>query len=406
MRNNKYDFFLFIQVAVLCMGNIGGAFQVSRIIAIILFPQLLIDIGKTNYKYAKFFMNVFLMFYLYILLSFFWTPDREAAVKQLVYYPVHFMLFLELIVFSKNATHPLKSISRGWLVSVLLCSAVAYWEITTGNHLDIAYQHDDTFYTGTEILQHMSASVTFFNYNSYVTFLCFSFPWIFFILLDKNRSFIEKSISFLALVATVLTIVINASRGGVLTVAVMLFIYILFSKKFQWESIMLILGIIAVGYYMVNSGDFVTAVLAARLSNEGMGAEESRFYIWSNVLSMFANTGGFGVGVGGLHAAMRQNTYSSITASHNMFLEILSQYGVVITITIFLFFCNLLKQSFSKERNRKIVLLMTLLTIPIYTIIDSVYLVSAHLYAHIATIYVFSNYELIRHSNPILRNIA
>lgn len=387
------------------MGNIGGAFQASRIIAIILFPLLLIDIGKTDYKYAKSFMNVFLMFYLYILLSFFWTPDREAAVKQLVYYPVHFMLFLELIVFSKNATCPLKSISRGWLVSVLLCSAVAYWEITTGNHLDIAYQHNDTFNTGTEILQHMSASVTFFNYNSYVTFLCFSFPWIFFILLDKNRSFMEKSISFLALIAIVLTIVINASRGGVLTVVVMLSIYFFFSKKLQWKSIMLILGIIAVGYYIVNAND-VIAVLAARLSNKSMGTEESRYGIWSNVLSTFANTGGFGVGVGGLHAAMRQNTYSRITASHNMFLEILSQYGVVITITIFLFFCNLLKQSFSKERNRKIVLLMTLLTIPIYTIIDSVYLVSAHLYAHIATIYVFSNYELIRHSNPILRNIA
>lgn len=407
---NKYDFFLFVQIMVLCLGNFGGALQASRALAILLSPLLLSKICKKTYKYAGHIAKILFLFYLYFLLSFFWTPDKAEAIKQLVYYPIHFILFLELIVFSRDAVNPLKSVSRGWLVAVLFCSAVAYWEITTGNHLGTAYQHEDTFNTGAEILQHMTASVTFYNYNSYVTFLCFCFPWIFFILLDRDCSVGEQVVSILALFMAVLVIVINASRGGLLTIILMLSVYFFLSKKLQRKRIMLILGVIVVGFYCVNASNDVSTVMAvmkARASDGGMFSGGSRYDIWLNVLSTFAGTGGFGVGIGGLHAAMRQHApHSSITASHNMFLEILSQYGVVITLTIILFFCKLLKQSFHRERNKKIVLLMALLTVPIYTMIDSMYLLNAHLYAHIATIYIFANYELIRYHNPILRTTA
>lgn len=397
--NKKYDLMLFIQIAVLCMGGIGGALQVSRLIAILFSPLLFRKIGKKGYGYAKRFMIIFSLFYMYFLISFIWTPDQEEAIKELFYYPVHFMLFLELIVFARNAQNPLKSISRGWLAAVLLCSVVACWEIATDNHLSMA-KEQGTINAGGEIVQHMTASVTFGNYNSYVTFLCFSFPWIFYILLDNGRLLLEKPLAAIALIMALLTILINASRGGLLTIAIMLAIYYLLSKKTRWKSLVLVLAIIAVGYIIITYGEIVTAIIIARASDGGMFSDDARSAIWLDALKVFADTWGLGVGIGGMDVSM------SITIAHNMFLEILVQYGVVITLIVVLFLCRLFKRSFKQEQNRKIVLIMALLTMPIYSIIDSGYLLYTHLYAHIATIYIYANYELIRHIDPILRKVA
>ena len=379
------------------MGGIGGGLQVSRLVAILFSPFLLGKIGKKEYRYAKRFMVVFSLFYFYCLLSFLWTPDQEEAMKELLYYPVHFTLFMELIVFAKSAYNPLKSISRGWLTAVLLCSVVAYWEITTDNHLSIA-KEQDAFNTGTEIIEHMTASVTFGNYNSYVTFLCFCFPWIFFILLNR-RSRLESILSMGALIMASLTIVINGSRGGILTVVMMISIYYAFSKKSLWKNLILITSVMAIGYIIINYGEGITAIIEAKTSDGEMFSDEARSAIWLRALGELADTWGFGVGIGGMNASLG-------IAAHNMFIEILLQYGIVIAIIVVLFFCNLFYQSRKKERNIKIVAMMALLPMPVYTIINSGYILNPHLYAFIATIYIYVNYEFIRYHNPSLREIA
>ena len=206
-----YDFIIFFIVVCTCFGIFGGAFQVNRILAILLLPGLIPLLYKKGFTYAMTISQLLLLIYLFMAASFICTPDREEGVKELFYYIVHFVLFLELIVFARNARNPLKNISRGWLVAVLLTSIVAFWEITTGNHLSYAKDQGDAFNTGSAIIERMTASVTFANYNSYVTYLCFCYPWILYIFIDKSRSLLEELLASVALISASLVIIINAS---------------------------------------------------------------------------------------------------------------------------------------------------------------------------------------------------
>lgn len=403
MMFNKYSVFLFLLTSCICFGNIGGALQVDRILAILLSPWLFSAIGKNGFGYARNIFKVLVLFYIYMALSYLWTPDKEEAVKEIVYFPVHFLLFTEIIVFARYARNPLKSLSGGWTVAILLCSIVAFWEITTGNHLSLAKEQGDVLNTGTVILQHMTASVTFNNYNSYVTVLCFSIPWIFHVVISNDRRLFEKIIAISVLLMSFITIIINASRGGVLTIVVMLAVYWLFSEKKRMKSILLMAIILLAGILLIRYGETITAVFVARTTAVESFSEESRLVIWMNALRALAHTLGFGVGIGGITEALRMVDPNGVLSPHNMFVELLVQYGIVITLVVIVFLWKLFKKSLKVERCRKVVLMMALITMPIYMIIDSGYLLGPHFYVLMATIYVFANYELIKTTDVSLK---
>lgn len=399
---------LFVALLVVCIffGNFGGAFQVDRLLAILFLPWLFANIGKKGCEYTRDLTKVLACFYIYMLISFIWTPDKQEAIKEVVYYLVHFILFLELVLFARFANMPLKWVSRGWMIAVLICSVIAYWEITTGQHLSLAKDQGSSFNTGSMIVEHMTASVTFNNYNSYVTLLCFSYPWIFYVMLDKERKLLEKLIALVALIMASLVIIINASRGGVLSMIIMLLIYYWYSEKSWMKNMVLILFIMFLGYVLIQYGESITAVIAARASGGAMFEDEARSIIWTNALETFADTFGFGVGIGGLSEAMKEYAHGGITVTHNMILEILVQYGVIITFVVVWFLWRQFRKSLKVERSRKIVLMMALITMPVYAIIDSGYLLTTHLYVLMATIYIFANYELIKRPNGTLRKTA
>ena len=399
---NKYDFILVVLAVCTCFGNFGGAFQVDRILAMLFLPLLIKLLSNKGYDYARHNLKWIIVIYVYMLISFLWTPDKTEAVKELVYYPVHFILFLELLVFSRKAENPLRCLSRGWMIAVLLCSVVAYWEITTGNHLSMSLVQRDFLNTGSVIIQHQTASVTFYNYNSYVTFLCFSIPWLFYIMIDKKRSITEQIISGAALAMASLAIIINASRGGVLAIGVMLFVYYWYSEKSNIKNILLVIIIGITVYCLTKYGNSITEVLVAKSSDGALFSDDARSNIWSHALMAFAESFGFGVGIGGLSAAMGKFAHGGIVVTHNMFLEVLVQYGIIIGFIVIIFLLRLLKKSLKVERSRKNVLLMALISMPLYTIIDSNYLLNVHLYVLIATIYIYVNYELIKYPNRIL----
>lgn len=397
MKFNKYSLFIILLTTCTCFGSFGGAFQVDRILAILFSPWLISCISKKGNSYARRAFVVLLLFYLYMAMSFILTPDKQEGMKQLVYYPIHFLLFIELIVFARFATDPLKCISSGWMIAVLLCSIVAYWELTTGQHLYLAKEQGGAMNTGTEILQHMTASVTFNNYNGYVTFLCFSFPWVFYILLDKKRRPFEILLAVAALIASTLVIIINASRGGVLAVVIMLAIYYIYSKKTNIKNVILGLLIIVFLFLLIRYGEEITAVFFARTAEGRMFEDMARYTIWKNALRVFWESLGMGVGIGGIHVAMDKYAHGGVLSVHNMFLEILVQYGVIIFIAFISIIWKLLKKAFLIERNRKIVSLMAIIAMPVYTIIDSGYLLNTHLYVLIASIYIFVNLDLIQY---------
>lgn len=399
---NRYDIFIVLLTTCLCFGNVGGALQVDRILAILLAPAMLSGFSKAHNLYLNKLLKGLFLIYLYILISIFWTSDSGEGLKELVYYPVHFTLMVEIIVFSRKAMNPLNSLSLGWFNMALLCSLVAIWEITTGNHLNVAREEASSFNTGVTIVQHLTASVTFNNYNSYVTILCYSFPWIFYNLIGLEKRLLIKVLSFPVLIISTVIIIINASRGGVLAIILMVITYVLISKKAKITSIIIISLIAVVAYVILQYRDTLFAVLTARASEGGMFTDDARSVIWSNALKTFSTSMGFGIGVGGLDASMAQFSKGGINVTHNMFLEVLVQYGVIVFLAVLIFLLRLFKRAFRVEGHRKEVLLMSFVSMPAYFIIDSTYLLTCHYYVLIATLIVFANYELIRYNNRVL----
>ena len=399
---NRYDMFVVLLTTCLCFGNVGGALQVDRILAILLAPAMLSVYSKAHNLYLNKLLKGLLFIYLYIFITLFWTSDSSEGLKEIVYFPVHFILMLEIIVFCRKAKNPLNSLSFGWLNMALFCSLVAIWEITTGNHLNVAREEASSYNTGMAIVQHLTASVTFSNYNSYVTILCYSFPWIFYNLIGERKRLLVKVLSFSVLMISTVIIIINASRGGVLAIISMVITYALVSKKARSNSIVIITLIAVVAYALLQYKDTLFAVLTARASEGGMFTDDARTIIWSNALKTFRSSMGFGVGVGGLDASMAQFSKGGINVTHNMFLEVLVQYGVIVFFAVLLFLWRLFKRTLRIDDQRKVVLLMSFVSMPAYFIIDSTYLLTCHFYVLIATLIVFANYELLRRNYQIL----
>ena len=403
-KTNKYDKMIFLLIAVLCFGNIGGSLQISRLLAVVLSPILL---SRMKYcTYSRELSVVYICFLFYCVLSMLWTPDTTEGLKDFIYFIVHGLLFFEILVFSKFAKKPLESLSWGWTISVLLCSIVALWEINTGNHLSIAKDQSSMHNFGVgNIIEANAASVTFFNYNSCVTFLCFSLPWIIYRAFTPSSGVLGKLISIVTLLIGCFVIINNASRGGLITMVLM--IAAVAFKSFGKVKVVLgiVILVILTIYLLINFGSEFTALIIARTANGGLLDGSSRTEVWGDALAVFFNSFGFGVGVGGMQAALTEYRPNGLPITHNMFLEVLVQYGLVFFCAFVYFLYRAFLRSF---RNRNtfhgFIALVALLVMPVYGIIDSGYLLSAHLYGLLGTIYVFSYYERIKYSGKVLRS--
>lgn len=394
-NTNKYDFALFLLVISQFGGVLGGAFQFTRIVAFILLPLL---IGRTKrFRYTNAFLGVFISFWLYCALSLLWTPDTAEGIKMLFYWIVHFLISLEVIVFALYAKRPLNSIAWGWVCAVLICSMISIWEITTLEHLENAKERESQVNLGEgQILTRFYTMATFFNPNQYVTFLCFSLPWLIYQIEESHKK-IEKIICLIAIVLAIFDILCDASRGGLLTSIVITGIYFIMSKKSLIKVLSFFVIVIPLVYFIITRGEIYLAVILGRISGYGLLEGESRFVVWLGALKAFLDTYGFGVGIGGMDAALRNYLHGEIFVTHNLLLEFLVQYGLLFTVVFLSFLWKLIKKSLKmKSDNRRLVVLMALITLPIYSIVNSNYLGMPQLYIFFSTIYLFVNYERIK----------
>ena len=388
---NRYDILITLLLSSLGFGGIGGAFQATRILTIILLPILFFNFGYKlrNYLYP------FLFFIGYCLLSLLWTPNRAEGIVEIIYFLVHFALFFEIIVFSCRARNPLDCISKGWLIAVCMTLVVALWEITTDNHLPMSVQESgDTMNAGGVIIYRKFASVSFGNYNGYVTFLCFSLPFLFYRLM-RNRCLF----SIAAIILSCVCILFNASRGGLLTISVMFLIYILFLRKQGGKIYIysLFLLLLIGSFVFIQFGLELFDAIAYRAVDNTLYADAPRFEIWGRVWQIFLSTCGLGSGVGGVKDMMRQLSPSGIDAPHNLFLEILGEFGIIIFLFFILFLLGVFKKAFYvKNEAIKTLLFLSLMPLPIYSIIHSGYIFNTYVFSAFASLVIFSNYEHLK----------
>lgn len=394
-RFNRFDIYLVIIIASLSAGSLGGVFLPFRVITILLIPDFLSTLTRYS-RYVKTYTNCTLFFFVYVIVSVVWSPPGNEAMAHLAYCIFHFILFFEILLFSFRAKSPFLSISTGWLIAVALTLVIAMWELTTDNHLSMSKKEgNEAVNLGYTIFMRQFASVTFHNYNTYVTFLCCALPFIFHQLLTKNNFFIQRLLSIVCLVLSTVCIIFNASRGGLIVIVVLAGLYFLYTGKGRKSYLYLLLIGAVVIYALRYFGDALFTMMEVRTAGGALFDGNSRFAIWGHALDAFFKTGGLGVGLGGLKAAISAE-WSGISITHNIFLECLVEFGLIIFIGFIVYLVKLVKSARKyADRAEKVTVYMSLLTLPIYGIIDAGFLNSPFVFASFASLSVFANLNRI-----------
>lgn len=390
---NKYDAYLFLLITALVCGNLGGALQVSRMLAIVLFPFLINLLGKETDTYL---INIrkFCMFWvLYNIISLVWTSNFYNGLKECVYYVVHFIYFLEVIEFSREAFQAKRSISVGWMVGLSISLIIAIWEIKTDNHLSVSkYGEAIAMNMGGTIVLHNFASVTFGNYNGYVVYLCMCVPFLFYFL-NENR-FFYYVVLIVSLTACIYVLFTNGSRGGILTFSIFLCYFFVSSMRRGNISLIATGAIfVALMFFIIYFWNSFSSFFLARVS--GGVNDQGRWEIWGRSMRVFISSYGFGSGVGSIVESLRRISFTGdILICHNAFLELLVQYGIFIFIPCMCFLWGIFKRTrYVDDINAKMIVFGSfLIMLPLF-IIDSGIILLPHFWAFISSLVVFTEID-------------
>ncbi len=394
---NKNDIYLFLLFSSLAAGGIGGSLLLPRILTIVFLPHFFILLKDVTHRNVSIIVTL-LLCYLYLLISFFWTLDTEQGSKDLLYYLIHFITFVEIVLFAEKAKNPVKAIALGWVIAFFLSSYIALWEILTDNHLSIVRFDEDVYlHDGSLLVIRRFASAGYANFNGYSTFICFCLPFILYIMTDMKIMRKYRFLGLYCLLFAIYIVLFNASRGAIISATVILFIYISFSlhndSGFNKNKLFFLLLILIIGFVLFGRSALENLVI--KLSGTAMLDSSNREGVWGRAWDVFINSYCFGTGIGSLQAALQNvSGRNTIIVTHNMFLEILVQYGIICITVMTVFILKLFHKAFKMKKTvmEKPLLFSALVSLPISTIIDSTYLLNPSVWMLLASMYVVATY--------------
>ena len=385
---NVYDNLLVVMIVSLISGYAGGVlFSLVHIVEIAVLPYFFSC--KILFRKKLFFQSFLFAFFwlLYSVLSLMWAPGTNRGFVTVIMFFFRFLMCFEMLVFSMRARKPLESISKGWLVAVLMTSVVGLWEIFTDHHLSIAREAELSVLG--EIIQRAQASVLFYNPNTYSLFLVMAFPFLAYRLITGEK----KWLTVIAMFLSSFIVIKDASRGSMLCIGIMVIMTLSFfmkRKKYRWYAIssaLLLAGLIVI------FGRSLFSAFLLRMETQGM-QDGARFEIWAGAWDVFLRSHGVGIGAGNMTAVLGRLNHYGIGYAHCLLLEALVEGGVVIASLIVGFLCGLGKAALSEPEKRvKIVLSMSLITFPIYSIINSEYLRPAFIWCFFMCIFLYSKHR-------------
>lgn len=370
---NKYDYIILICFASIAWGSLEilHAFLPIRIIGLYGFFHFLLT-SRREFSILKKWRLIFSIWIVFVLFSVLWTPDINTALLQAIHLFLIYGVFLLLQDCSIKAHHPLQSIILGWSTMVAITMPIALWEISSGNHLPSGSANEGiTLSIG---LMRNFAAVTFGNMNSYSVVLCYSLPFLLMSWMIKIP--LQKIIWVLSIVVFGI-IIINASRGCVLCMIITIFIFLIVNVIHK-SSIKKTLGLIVfIGFSVWFAIDYLEIDLFLQLLDrfDSMGLESSRESVYKAGFKIAEDSFFLGRGVASTIPLLKKNpTGLNVLVTHNFFLEILIEYGILFFLLIFgRFYLSTIKIIKSKISEYRYLGACILLTSPLLFVIDDYY---------------------------------
>lgn len=208
-KYNRFDLFIFLLVTSLVAGNTFGALQVPRVIALLLLIPSLQLLSKARYiGNMKTMISCAAVFIIFCIISCIWNPAGIVnGVVATIYNIVHFVLFFELIIFTRYARNPIKAIVYGCLIAVSISAVIAFWELITDHHLATSKLDEAR---SSRLMTRYFSAVTFYNFNMYVTFLCLLLPFLFWGVSNRRIS-VKTRLLFVAITIVAIVLILNSA---------------------------------------------------------------------------------------------------------------------------------------------------------------------------------------------------
>lgn len=396
LKYNKYDYGIFFIIILLIFGNLGGSLQPIRVFVLLLSPLVWVNIKFWNTKDKRIeFVSYFFVFWIiYAILSLIWTSNRVEGGKEILYYYTHTSLFLMLLIWAKKARLSKFSIINGWCLLIVCTFPIALNELINNQHLitNIIDSESLKYFGGDLVVQMKFASVTFGNKNGYVLVLVYALPFLFSKLLS-DAGLKHQLLFWLLILICFYILFVNASRGGIIASIISLIVFLLYYMKIENKHkkaiIISVLTFTLIIILYFSRQIFQQIIL--RLSIGSIISDENRTELIISAFSLFVNSMFIGTGIGSIQTSMHSiSAVNEIT--HNLFLEILVQYGII----IFMLFAFSLFRLFSYARKSssiitKQITYSLLFSLPISSVIDSGYLLNPVLWVMFASIFIITS---------------
>lgn len=300
----------------------------------------------------KLFAAVWLLWVTWGMLSILWSPDPENGLREVMElcFGSTVILVLHLLVVGK--ARGLAWLRTAWVAALLGASAVAGWELLTSQHLKSAFMDQ----APARIVRESLVISTFGNPNNFGGFLLLAFPFVLWGLESARTSPRRLGYALIILLSLVL-ILLTGSRLSLAGVVLIGILYAL--RKFKGRRrilaiVVLVLLLAALIALVVVFKPMVALKLMGttdEFGNEG-GSGGTRLAIYKDALFYSYETYGFGIGAGGFGHRMSHGYVpyfaEGITAPHNFWLEVLSQYGLGVFLAFVGWFLYMARMFFRK----------------------------------------------------------
>lgn len=367
-----------LAVVALSLGGLGDSMQLSRLFLILLLPVILVRYGRveeTKVRSHSFPQVVFpILLILMGALSLVWSIDKLNSLGYLLVLSINLLPFLMLALMSETEIAYLRhQLPSAWLLAASVILPFALYELTTGYHSPLGLEQRGTDVFG---LLLPFASGLHGNLNDFSLFLVLCAFGI--CLMDRSsNSITSKTYSYMVLTLIAGVIVINGSRGAIVTLACLLmarFYRAIFSKV---GLLILLVCLVAFSVASVGSRldeDLTTQYLLSKFTDfsNDMESNEGRYNIALAGIEGIINSIGLGVGAGASNVYLKSVPSVGIPNPHNLFLELGLNFGVP-GLTLFIWFLLRIWRTASQRTisEGRPVIICFLLLMPIFGLIQS-----------------------------------
>lgn len=390
---NRCDYIIILTiVSIIFVGEVFKSFHPIKIIGFVASFYFFFTFNKWKNFFLR--KNIKLTFFFFFWLAFsiisiLWVRDLKNYVISALTLYCYIFVFLLIFSLSQLARNPIKSIVLGWIIFLVLNLICAFGEVFTGEHFSSgSFQADEIEKDISGVVMNkVYAAVTYGNYNSFSVLLCLTLLFLLLYIYLKTNIF-SRLFGVLLLFCICIILIINTSRGSFVSLFFFMIPLSYAIRKMKGIKYLFIASLFIIGVYLwIGYADDIIFLVEKKMdARSGGTSSDPRWILWNAGLDIASQWMFLGSGTGSMMYEYNQK-HVFILYAHNLWLQMLLEYGFVTTFFFIGFYLRLVwKSLFSSDNLLKIIGLYLLFAWPVLTIIDEEYLKSFH-FVFFASVY-------------------